>query len=93
MVCWMLTRFAETFDFYTYDIFKGLQHHIIPNTVGMKYGEKYVELNTAAMWEMRPDEFCFVTHSSRTRPEGEIINNNYIVNVGDRSIREANFLF
>ena len=48
------------------------------------------------MWEMRKDEFCFITHSSRTKPEGEIINNNYIVNVKNiqqMSIREANFLF
>ena len=92
MVCWLKTRFNESFDFCTYDLENKLKHYQIPNAVGEPYGEKNIELNTAQMWEMRPDEFCFICHSNRTKPE-EWINNNYIVDVKNQTVREAHFKF
>lgn len=72
----------------------GAKSYVIENTVGALYGEMNVEINVASMWEMRKNEFCFVCHTSRTIPnENGIINNNYIVDVQSKTVREAKFQF
>ena len=45
------------------------------------------------MWEMRPLEFLFVCISNRPNTKQGSPNNNYIVDVKKKSIREAKFNF
>ena len=94
MICWLSTRFSEFFEFFTYQMGEGLKCYKIKNEVGLAYGETSVSINTAAMWETRPKEFMFICHTSREIGSSDgIINNNYIVNVQDETIRESKVRF
>ena len=45
------------------------------------------------MWEMRPDEYLLVCTSNRTLPKDAPINNNYVWNVKEGTMRESKFTF
>ena len=63
MVCWMKSRFSEEIRFWVYDPYgegntdenKEIKpvEYVIQNTAGLQTEEKSIELNVAAMWEIR----------------------------------------
>lgn len=72
----------------------GFKSYRIKNTLGaLDGGKDLIEVNVAAMWEMRKGEFLFVCHTSRERAEEKLVNDNYVVDVGSQTIREAKFTF
>ena len=51
------------------------------------------EVAITTMWEMRDNEYLLVCISNRTEPKDGPINNNYVWNVADKTMREAKFNF
>lgn len=45
------------------------------------------------MWELRPYEFLLVCDTDRTKPDDNVINNNYVIDVRTGVARESKFNF
>ena len=96
MLCWFKGKQDKMLEVRTFDFRDGegkYNKHLIPNTIGK--GEKIskVLVSMITMWEMRPFEFLFVTVTNRPSIKEESPNNNYIVDVRNKQIREAKFKF
>lgn len=68
----------------------------INNTGGQAYNINNFSLSLANVWETKPGQFCLVGNSNKEangKNADGIINNNYIVDVNEGTMRETKFWF
>ena len=101
LVIWFKSRHDEQFELKTFDLRddpKGkYTHHKIRNSIGDPYGLPRVECAVASAWEVRKGQILAVCISNKTESKCEnasgVINNNYVIDLDTRVVREANFFF
>ena len=69
----------------------------IKNTIGQEYKIANFQISLAAVWETKPHEFMLVCYSNKTEAAGRnkdgVINNNYILDENQGTVRETKFYF
>ena len=69
----------------------------VKNTIGEEYKIANFQISLAAVWETKPHEFMLVCYSNKTEGNAKnkdgVINNNYIVDENQKTIRESKFCF
>ena len=101
LIIWFKSRHYEQFELKTFDLRddpKGkYTHHKIRNSIGDPYGIPRVECAVASAWEVRKGQILAVCISNKTESKCEnasgVINNNFIIDLDTRVVREANFFF
>jgi len=101
MIIWFKARHDEQLEIKTFEVVnkKGIfNHYTIKNQIGAPYNYSN-ELQTAvvAVWQTEPSIFCLAALTEKTnlgfKNKDGVVNNNFIWNVRENTMREANFYF
>lgn len=98
-ICWFKGRHDDGFEMRSYEFVDGVGKYKVfnhANEIAKGEGLNKCEVAITTAWEMRPNEYLLVCISNRTKPTEstqEAVNNNYVWNVQENSMREAKFNF